>query len=754
MMPEREPSPDNLPPTAQRPPGVSGQGDAVTIPPISGTDTEATVHWTPPADPASPENLPAQFGRYLVQRLLGAGGMGAVYLAHDTQLDRPVALKIPRFGVSEGSSTRERFLREARAAACVHHANICPVHDVGEIAGRPYLTMSFIEGRSLAEALKSQSTPVRPRTIAVLIRKLALALEEAHRHQVVHRDLKPANVMLTKRGEPIIMDFGLARRQGTDDARLTHDGAIMGTPAYMAPEQARGNPDEVGPACDIYSLGVIFYELLAGRVPFKGNAIAILAQLTTEEPAAPSSLKPDVDPALELICRKAMAKAVADRYCSMGELAVALADYLKQAPPGAEALLPQAPDTMLRLVPETAPPRAASTRRSVQGRKRRAGERKLEMMAAVLIAVVLGAGAAIGGLVYYFSTNEGTVPIVLSDPRAKVQVKIDGEAVEMTVPEPSVKLAPGKHLLEVTGKGYKPSNPEFAVIRGQNPPLRIVLEPDGTAVAKAEPVKKSPPQPEPNVKEADPKPPPHVPEPSVTTFTWQPDALRAGRVLAPNLTATTPWLRETFANPKSGFPEKNTPEIEKGYRNGKYVVKLKTTTADSLNIAPARLNPPANGDFALELIAHSTGVLARWGCVISQPGGNGPPPIAVLILGSGQLYAGPDPTGAKAKKLETASVRHAAIYETGKKVGPVRNALSVIVKGRYLEAYANGVAVIDPVLLDRPFTTPRFALAAATGAQKGANIEFESLIIGSSGTVLSLEARGATPHQVAPPSKE
>jgi serine/threonine protein kinase len=149
--------------------------------------------------------LPAPFGRYQLLKLLGRGGMGSVYLAHDSQLDRTVALKMPQFSAQDGPRVLERFLREARAAAMLHHANICPIHDVGEIAGVHYLTMTYLEGRSLAEILRGNKKPIPPRQAAALVRKLALALAEAHRHKVIHRDLKPGNVMVN-RGEPILMD--------------------------------------------------------------------------------------------------------------------------------------------------------------------------------------------------------------------------------------------------------------------------------------------------------------------------------------------------------------------------------------------------------------------------------------------------------------------------------------------------------------------------------------------------------------------
>ena len=180
--------------------------------------------------------------------------MGAVYLAHDEQLDREIALKIPQFGQDMNPDLLERFYREARAAAALRHPGICPVYDVGEIDGQHYITMAFIKGRPLRDFTKTTKTQ-GVRQVVRVIRKLALALEVAHRHKVVHRDLKPANVMIDESKEPVVMDFGLARRTAEKEEKLTHSGTVIGTPAYMSPEQVDGDNARVGPPADIYSLG-------------------------------------------------------------------------------------------------------------------------------------------------------------------------------------------------------------------------------------------------------------------------------------------------------------------------------------------------------------------------------------------------------------------------------------------------------------------------------------------------------------------
>lgn len=268
------------------------------------------------------EHLPAQFGRYRLEKLLGKGGMGAVYLAHDTQLDRRVALKVPRFGPDDDAGC-ERFLREARAAATLHHPNLCPVFDVGELDGVYYLTMAFIDGHPLSAYIRNDKF-LPPTQAAWLVQTLALALQDAHDQGIIHRDLKPANIMIGRKKQPVVMDFGLARREASGDERLTHSGAIMGTPAYMPPEQVNGDVAAMGPCCDIYSLGVILYELLTGRRPFDGPIGTLMARILTETPTPPSQLRPELDPALDAICLRALAKRPQNRYPSMREFAADL----------------------------------------------------------------------------------------------------------------------------------------------------------------------------------------------------------------------------------------------------------------------------------------------------------------------------------------------------------------------------------------------------------------------------------------------
>jgi hypothetical protein len=276
-----------------------------------------------------------RFGRYRILKRLGRGAMGSVYLAHDTHLERCVALKVPHFRTEAGAvepnrADLDRFYREARIAATFDHPNLCPVYDVDQIDGIHFLSMAYLKGRPLTEYI-DPSKPMPPQRVAALVRKLALALQVAHDRGVVHRDLKPSNIMVNARRELIIMDFGLAWRVGSGDERLTRTGMVLGTPAYISPEQLSGGADVLGPRCDIYSLGVIMYELLTACRPFTGQEAVILGQILFIEPAPPSGHRPDLDARIEAICLKAMAKRPEDRHASMGALAAALGEYLRRA---------------------------------------------------------------------------------------------------------------------------------------------------------------------------------------------------------------------------------------------------------------------------------------------------------------------------------------------------------------------------------------------------------------------------------------
>jgi tetratricopeptide (TPR) repeat protein len=293
-----------------------------STPPEALRDTSDAVH----ADDA---RLP-QIDGYNVQRVLGRGGMGVVYRAWHVALSRHVALKMLLSGGYAAPQELLRFRREAQAVAALRHPNIVQIYDVGEVDRRPYFTMEYVEGGSLAERLSGNPQPARD--AAAIVVTLAKAVQIAHDGGIVHRDLKPANVLLTTDGTPKITDFGLARRfEG--DADLTLSGAMIGTPSYMAPEQAAGKSNAVGPAADIYSLGAILYEMLTGRPPFRAEtAIETQRQVITEEPVSPSRLNAQVPRDLTTICLKCLSKDPQRRYVSAVVLAEDLQRYLRGEP--------------------------------------------------------------------------------------------------------------------------------------------------------------------------------------------------------------------------------------------------------------------------------------------------------------------------------------------------------------------------------------------------------------------------------------
>lgn len=316
-----EPPPDSTPPVQNGP-----SPDLETKSVIS---TEGELPSTTELLPAF--DVPDKIGRYQVLRPIGRGGMGFVFLAEDTQLERKVALKIPRFSSSDHPDALERFYREARTAGRLQHPNVCPVYDVNEADGFHYLSMAYVQGKPLSDFVANYASkpPVKS---AQLIRTIALALEEAHRQGIIHRDLKPSNVMIDQRGEPIVMDFGLARILNIEEKHGTVQGMVMGTPHYMPPEQARGDVNAHGPSSDTYSLGVILYELLTGRVPFDGPTMEVLAHQLRDDPPPPTQLRPDLDSTIEAICLKAMAKVPSERFLSMAEFAERLEQYVVEGP--------------------------------------------------------------------------------------------------------------------------------------------------------------------------------------------------------------------------------------------------------------------------------------------------------------------------------------------------------------------------------------------------------------------------------------
>ncbi|HEY2155965.1 MAG TPA: serine/threonine-protein kinase, partial [Isosphaeraceae bacterium] len=321
-----------------------GTGDGATLDiPQSGLPLGTTLRG--PASPSDAETLDAPSSRptdspaphrpigpvgYELVKELGRGGMGIVYKACQLGLGRDVALKMVLAGAHASPEQLARFRTEARAIAQLRHPGIVQVYEVGEHAGLPYFSLEFVEGGSLAERLRKGPWP--PREAVQMVVLLARAMQAAHDRGIIHRDLKPANILLGPDGSPKITDFGLAKRLELDEHQ-THTGTVLGTPTYMAPEQAWGHSQEVGPHSDQYSLGVVLYEMLTGRPPFQGSStIETLEAVRTQEPVSPARLQPKLPKDLETVCLKVLSKEPAKRYESAGAMADDLERFLRDEP--------------------------------------------------------------------------------------------------------------------------------------------------------------------------------------------------------------------------------------------------------------------------------------------------------------------------------------------------------------------------------------------------------------------------------------
>jgi len=414
------------------------------------------------APPQAADEL-GRLGSYRVLRVLGAGGMGVVFQAEDPHLQRLVALKAMLPNLADSESAKQRFLREARAAAALKHDHIVTIHQVGEDRGAPFLAMEFLEGEPLDDRLKREGKlPLAD--VLRIGREMADGLAAAHERGLIHRDIKPANVWLEgKKGRVKILDFGLARA-ANDEAHLTQSGAFVGTPAYMAPEQAQGK--NIDPRSDLFSLGCVLYRMATGKIPFRGAYIhSTLMAVATENPAPPVSLNFELPTELSDLIMQLLAKNPEDR------------------PESAQAVA----ETLGRMALDRQPPKAAKTgARQKEPKVAKPGARPVRSrrgrriaVAVVGLALLVPLGYWLSGIIVRVESKEGTLVIKTEDPSVSVKVTPEGGAtLTYGKDQREIHLKPGKYGIELADAkdGLKLSTTQLTITSGDNKIVEVFWE--------------------------------------------------------------------------------------------------------------------------------------------------------------------------------------------------------------------------------------------------------------------------------------
>jgi hypothetical protein len=446
---------------------------APATPDHSGTPTaDLGINYTPPpggsgghlpddltsflAPPQAPDEL-GRLGPYRVLKVLGAGGMGVVFRAEDPQLSRPVALKAMLPMLAAIATAKQRFLREAKAAAAVKHDHVVAVYQVGEDRDIPFLAMEFLEGEPLDDRLERE--PILPiREVLRIGHEIAEGLQAAHERGLVHRDIKPANLWLEgERGRVKVLDFGLARA-ATGSSQLTQSGAIVGTPAYMAPEQAQGKA--VDHRCDLFSLGVVMYRMTTGHQPFRGtDPISTLLAVATQEPSPPMMVNGEVPAELSDLIMKLLAKTPDARPSGARAVADELARLAGAARADRAKAMPVGPD---------AGPRFSQTH-GVGPHKRRRAPVFLAASILIAVAVVAPVGYFLAPLVVRIAGARGDLVVEVEDKNVEVTVKQGSLVLTHTDMKKTYQLAPGdgEVIFRDLQTGVVIKAPHFKVERGK-----------------------------------------------------------------------------------------------------------------------------------------------------------------------------------------------------------------------------------------------------------------------------------------------
>jgi serine/threonine protein kinase len=404
----------------------------------------------------APDEL-GRLGPYRVLQVLGAGGMGVVFRAEDPQLARLVALKAMLPRLAAGETGRQRFLREARAAAALKHDHVVSIYQVGEDRGVPFLAMEFLEGEPVDMRLR-RAGKLPAAEVLRIGREIALGLAAAHKRGLIHRDIKPANIWLeAETGRVKILDFGLARAVGQEN-QLTQEGAIIGTPAYMAPEQARGQ--NLDARCDLFSLGCVLYRMATGAAPFHGtDVVSTLMAVANETPRPPQLLEPSLPKALADLIVKLLAKEAVDR----PESAQVVAHELDQIA-----------GELVRPVPA-------------------ASHRKWWPAPAIAASLLAMLAMVVAGIVFFVQTPDGVVRVEIDDP--KITLSIEGHTATITnADKQPISLKPGTHSLTITRGDFTFDTTSFQLKKGDKTTLRIdwlqgkrmVVAQDGTKIGEKE----------------------------------------------------------------------------------------------------------------------------------------------------------------------------------------------------------------------------------------------------------------------------